>query len=178
MTVYVQRKRCCGVAEIALNGLDVISCPDSSNCVAVSQIVKTGVGTANGCHDPFVFPVNGGLRQMMTGLVCKYQITLLPRRASVQLLLILLLPTRLQLRHDERGGGDGSGSAVLGGNQLIGINTFFLMKLQLFINQNRSAGEVDTIPSQPKQLSLPHAGKQGDKEEGFKSIPLDRFEKR
>lgn len=45
MAVYVQRKGRCGVTQITLHCLDVVSRADRSDCVGVTQVVETGIGT-------------------------------------------------------------------------------------------------------------------------------------
>ena len=64
MAVYVQRKGRCGVAQISLHRLDVISGADRGNGVGVTQVVETGVRTTrrfkSGCHLQKKTTLSGG----------------------------------------------------------------------------------------------------------------------
>ena len=64
MAVYVQRKGRCGVAQITLHCLDVVPGADRSDCVGVTQIVETGIGTTrrfkSGCHLQKKTTLSGG----------------------------------------------------------------------------------------------------------------------
>ena len=71
MAVHIQRKRGGGVAQITLHCLDVVSGADRGNCVGVTQIVETGVGTTNGRNNALVLAVDRRLRQVCPELVGK-----------------------------------------------------------------------------------------------------------
>ena len=45
MAVYVQRKGGCGVTQITLHRLDIVPGADRGDCVGVTQVVETGIGT-------------------------------------------------------------------------------------------------------------------------------------
>ena len=64
MAVYVQRKGRCGVTQISLHGLDIVAGADRGDCVGVTQVVETGVGTTRrfkfGCHLQKKTTLSGG----------------------------------------------------------------------------------------------------------------------
>ena len=64
MAVYVQRKGRCGVTQITLHRLDIVASADRGDCVGVTQVVETGVGTTrrfkSGCHLQKKTTLSGG----------------------------------------------------------------------------------------------------------------------
>lgn len=64
MAVYVQRKGRCGVTQITLHRLDIVASADLGDCVGVTQVVETGVGTTrrfkSGCHLQKKTTLSGG----------------------------------------------------------------------------------------------------------------------
>ena len=77
MAVYVQRKGRCGVAQITLHRLDIVASADRGDCVGVTQVVETGIGTTrrfkSGCHLQKKTTLSGGF-------------LLLPPRAAMRVL--------------------------------------------------------------------------------------------
>ena len=64
MTVYVQRKGRCGVTQITLHCFNVVAGADRGDCVGVTQVVETGIGTTrrfkSGCHLQKKTTLSGG----------------------------------------------------------------------------------------------------------------------
>ena len=64
MAVYVQRKGRCGVAQVPLHRLDIVASADRGDCVGVTQVVETGIGTTrrfkSGCHLQKKTTLSGG----------------------------------------------------------------------------------------------------------------------
>lgn len=64
MTIHVQRKGRCGVAQISLHRLDVVPGSNRGNGVGVTQVVETGIGTTrrfkSGCHLQKKTTLSGG----------------------------------------------------------------------------------------------------------------------
>lgn len=52
MPIYVQSKRCGVMSQISLDGLDIVTCPNSGNRIAVSKVMKSGIRQANRSVDP------------------------------------------------------------------------------------------------------------------------------
>ena len=50
VTVSVQSKGRAGVAEVALDGLDIVACPDGIDGVCVTQIMEAHPGQSGGLH--------------------------------------------------------------------------------------------------------------------------------
>ena len=75
MAVYVQRKGRCGVTQITLHCLDVVPGADCGDCVGVTQVVETGVGTTDGRNDTLVLAVDCWLRQVCPELVGKDEVS-------------------------------------------------------------------------------------------------------
>ena len=48
VTVSIQSKGCAGVAEVALDGLDIIACPDGIDGISVPKVVKTHTNQSGG----------------------------------------------------------------------------------------------------------------------------------
>ena len=74
MAVYVQRKGRCGVAQITLHRLDIVAGADRGDCVGVTQVVETGIGTTDGCNDALVLAVDCRLCQVRPELVGKDEV--------------------------------------------------------------------------------------------------------
>ena len=64
MAVYVQCEDGCGVTQIALHRLDIVASADRGDCVGVTQVVETGIGTTrrfkSGCHLQKKTTLSGG----------------------------------------------------------------------------------------------------------------------
>ena len=73
MAVHVQCKGRCGVAQVTLHCLDVVPDTNRGDCVGVTQVVETGIGTTDGRDDTLVFAVDCRLRQVRPELVGKDQ---------------------------------------------------------------------------------------------------------
>ena len=97
MAVYVQRKGRCGVAQITLHCLDVVSGADCGNSVGVTQVVETGIGTTDGRNNALVLTVDRRLCQVRPELIGKDQtFRILP--VTAQQKLLLHLPSALLLQ--------------------------------------------------------------------------------
>ena len=71
------------MAQISLHCLDVVPGADRGDCVGVTQVVETGIGTTDGRDDTIVFAVDCRLRQVRPELVGKDQtLWILPVTAS------------------------------------------------------------------------------------------------
>lgn len=75
MAVYVQRKGRCGVTQITLHRLDIVAGADRGDCVGVTQVVETGIGTTHGRNDTLVLAVDCWLRQVCPELVGKDEVS-------------------------------------------------------------------------------------------------------
>ena len=73
MAIYVQCEGGSGVAQISLHCLDVVPGADRGDCVGVTQVVETGIGTTHGRNDTLVLAVDCWLCQVCTELVGKDQ---------------------------------------------------------------------------------------------------------
>lgn len=64
MAIHVQCKGCCGVTQITLHCLDIVASADRGDCVGVTQVVETGIGTTrrfkSGCHLQKKTTLSGG----------------------------------------------------------------------------------------------------------------------
>ena len=64
MTIYVQHKGRCGEAQVPSHRLDVVPGADRGDCVGVTQVMETGVGTTrrfkSGCHLQKKTTLSGG----------------------------------------------------------------------------------------------------------------------
>ena len=83
MAIHVQRKGRCGVTQITLHRLDIVASADRGDCVGVTQVVETGIGTTDGRDDTLVLAVDCWLCQVCTKLVGKDQtLRILPVTAN------------------------------------------------------------------------------------------------
>ena len=62
------------MTKVALNGLNVISRTQRSNCVTMPEIVESCIWPANGCDNFFEMSYHGLWNQISTQLICKNQI--------------------------------------------------------------------------------------------------------
>ena len=74
MAIYVQCEGGSGVAQISLHCLDVVPGADRGDCVGVTQVVETGIGTTDGCNDAIVLAVDCRLCQVRPELVGKDEV--------------------------------------------------------------------------------------------------------
>ena len=74
MAIYVQCEGGSGVAQISLHCLDVVPGADRGDCVGVTQVVETGIGTTDGRDDALVLAVDCRLRQVRPELVGKDEV--------------------------------------------------------------------------------------------------------
>jgi len=59
VTIDIQRKTGGGVAQITLYGFDIVTGADGGNGIGMSQVVKSGVRTADLSGGPLEGAVNG-----------------------------------------------------------------------------------------------------------------------
>ena len=71
MAVYIKRKGCCGMAQIALHRLDIVAGADGSDGVGVPEIVKAGFRPPDCCRSLLESAVYGGFCQRASDLVGK-----------------------------------------------------------------------------------------------------------
>lgn len=75
MAIYVQCEGGSGVAQISLHCLDVVPGADRGDCVGVTQVVETGIGTTHGRNDTLVLAVDCWLRQVCPEFVGKDEVS-------------------------------------------------------------------------------------------------------
>lgn len=92
VTVNVQGKGGCGVAQVSLYSLDVIPGADRCHGIAVSEIVETGIRAANGGNDFLEASIYTGFCQMAAQFIGKHKVAVLPQRTGLQVLLGLDRP--------------------------------------------------------------------------------------
>lgn len=162
MAIDIQRElgRC--VAQVGLDGLNVISGIEGGDGEGVSQVVESGflhTGTLGHFLEMLHY---GAPNQVLSEGIGKHQIPgILKARSGVifrRLLLFLLLAQGI---HDHRCRQNGAALAVLWCLQEI----LTVLALKLLFDGDNAGLKVYIIPTKPKQLSLPHAREKGCDEE-------------
>ena len=173
MTIYVQHKGRCGVAQVPLHRLDVVSGADRGNCVGVTQVVETGIGTTDGRNNALVLTIDGRLCQVCPELVGKDQaLRILPVTAQQKFLLHLPSALLLQPSQHSLCRSDGAASTILWRNKLIALAPLVLMQLHLLFHRDDTCMKVDAVPRQAQYLALPHTGEQCQDKQRFKAVSL------
>ena len=90
VTIDVQGERRRGMAEIALHGFDVISCPDAVHGVGMPQIMDSGSGDPNLIDHAFEAVIESPVGHIAAKFVGEHQSGVLPCGTSHQFLLRLM----------------------------------------------------------------------------------------
>jgi hypothetical protein len=92
VAVNVQREAGGGVAEIALDGLDIVAAFNGDDGVAVAQIVKARLLQADPAHNVLEAVVDCKMAEVLTKLIREYQIPgIAPRKVGNLFFMRLLL---------------------------------------------------------------------------------------
>ena len=114
MAIDIQRKGGGSVAEITLDGFNIIPAFDCGNGVAMAKIMEASFGRAYAFYQPLEILIDGIRSQVSAQLIGKHQTTVIPSRPRSELPLRLLAPLAAKQIHHERGGCDFAGPAAFG----------------------------------------------------------------
>ena len=140
------------VAQIALDGLDIVPGPEGRNCKAVPEIVQTCVRHTDRGHDLLVVVVKGAGGKVVAPCVREYIPAVMPERTSPQPVPGLLRPVLLQqLRHGD-GGSDGAALVVFSRSKDVFPRVAGDV-LELLVNADSAPLQIDGLPSPPSTPS-------------------------
>ena len=150
------------MTQVCLDGLDIIACVEGGDGEGVSEVVEAGFLHTGTLGDLFEVLHNGAPNQVLADGVGKDQIHgIAPAGSGEGFGGLLLFPLLLQSLHDHGGREDGAASAAFGRLEEV----FSVLALELLLDSDDPSLEVYIIPTQPQQLALSHARKEGDDEE-------------
>lgn len=73
MTVDIQSKRCCCMAQVALDSFDIIAGAQGCHCIGMSQIMETSIWPPDSSHGPFECAVDSWFCQVLSDWIGKHQ---------------------------------------------------------------------------------------------------------
>ena len=162
VAIHIQGELCGCMAQVCLDGFDVIACVEGGDGEGVSEVVEAGFLHTGTLGDLFEVLDHGAPNQVLADGIGEHQIHGVAPAGSGEgfgsLLLLLLL---LQSLHDNGSREDGAASAAFGRLKEI----FSVLALELLLDGDDPSLKVYIIPTQSQQLALSHARKEGDDEE-------------
>ena len=147
------------MAQVLLYGLEIVPGPEGSDGEAVAQVMQAGLREADRGHKALVVVIDRVGRQALPDLVAEHEPGILPQRPGLQLRLRLLGLVPLQELDHEGRGGDGPALAVLGGDKVELPRTVGDL-LELFVDGDRAALQVDAVPGEAAGFPTAQARKE------------------
>lgn len=177
VAVDIQGELSCRMAQVCLDGLDVIACVEGGDGEGVSEVVETGFLHTGTLGDLFEVLHNGATNEMLADGVGKDQIHgVAPAGSGEGFGGLLLLPLLLQSLHDHGGWEDGAASAAFGRLQEV----FPVLALELLLDGDdagiedgggRGNGTIVDILPDAVQLQKAGALNNGLLRDGGKLLP-------
>lgn len=169
--IYIQRERCCGVAQILLYRLHAVPFLQGRYGECMSHIVEPGIRAADPGTD-CLEPLQCGLRDDVfpDGVGEDKVPFVLPEQSGGQSGFSLggvFFPEQI---HNKRGGGDRSRFFVFGGGY-VKAAAFFLFLLQLLPDGDGAGCKVHCIPRQAADFPLSHPREQSHTEQAGQRFP-------
>ncbi len=130
MSVNIKRKTCRFMAQIHLDGLDVIPAHNGSNGITVPEVKKAGVLITQSANDLFKFFIDRYMDQVTSEAICKHKPAgIAPCFTSCQSFLFLFFLTTLKQMNNIRCNSNKTRSAVFGRDKRV-ISSDFLRLLK------------------------------------------------
>lgn len=124
------------MAQVSLDGLNIIPALDRGNGVTVTKVMHPGIRPANQSHQPLIVVIDGIRREMFSQLIGKHKAAVLPGRACPKTPLRLLAPLAPQQVHHKISGRDASPSIILERHKTVSsLSGFIFGPLELSVDQ-------------------------------------------